>query len=78
MKEKKAPLRCKRGVMTINLVETPSGYSVIEGTELFNKAQTNINPNNNHVSQSQPTSIVCPPPSAIVKEQPKMTIKRKV
>ena len=29
--------RTKRGNMLINLIETPAGYSVIEGTELLNR-----------------------------------------
>jgi hypothetical protein len=66
MKDRKAASRCKRGLMVINLIETPSGYSIIEGTELLNKVQSQIS-SNNHVSQSQSTSNPCQPPSTTQK-----------
>ena len=62
--------RSKRSLMAINLVETPAGYSIIEGTELLNK-----NPN-----QPPPPSIsnaISHLPSApLAAKEQKMSIKR--
>jgi hypothetical protein len=77
MKDRKAVQRSKRGLMVINLIETPSGYSIIEGTELLNKVQSQSSANNN-VSQSQSASNVHQPPPIVQKEQPKTAIKRKL
>ena len=71
MKESKPP-RSKRGSMTINLVETPTGYSIIEGTELLNKlnhSNSSSNNPNSHLASSIQISTL---PSQ--KEQ-KLTIK---
>lgn len=38
MKDKQSTL-AKRSQIIINLIETPAGYSIIEGTELLNKPQ---------------------------------------
>lgn len=38
MKDKQSSLP-KRSQIIINLIETPAGYSIIEGTELLNKPQ---------------------------------------
>ena len=48
--------RSKRGFSVINLVQTPAGYSVIEGTEILNKLQ-HSNSSGNHSTSHLASSI---------------------
>lgn len=78
MKDNKAA-RSKRGVMVINLIETPAGYSVIEGTELFNKVQSvSAVSTVQQAPASSPAPIVLPLTVPVAKEPSKMAIKRKI
>lgn len=35
-------MRDRRGSLVINLIETPNGFSIVEGSELLNKVATSV------------------------------------
>lgn len=73
MKDNKGS-RIKRGLTIINLIETPHGYSIVEGSELLNKPPKEAPPAS---TQPQSASLSAPSqPPAFSKEQPKLSTKR--